>query len=170
MSYVMVAVGGMNALQQVQAGRYAKGQANLQADALDYQGKVEEQQALQTARLIRRAGAQQVAQTVSGYAGAGAVVGEGSAGEAERYVEQNVEHDAFQALLEGSRRARGMQTQATVSRIDGQMRQTAGEVQAVGTLLSTGATAMKASGWRTKGPGYSGQQAPAPVINRDFKV
>lgn len=166
MSYVMVAVGGMTALQQVQGGRNAKAMAGAQAQAMEFQGQVEEQQALQTARLIRKAGAQQVKQVTANYAGAGVVVGEGSASEAERYVEQNVEHDAFQAILEGSRRARGMQTQAAMTRADGSIQEAAGNAAAVGTLLSTGASAMKASGWRTKGPGYSGQQAPAPIETR----
>lgn len=166
MSYVMVAIGGMNAVQQVQAGRFAKKQAELSAQGADYQAMVEQTRALETARIIRRAGAAQLAQTTAAYAGAGVVVGEGSAGEAERYVQQAVEQDAFQALLEGGRRARGMQTDAQMLRIDGQMKQSASNMLAVNSVLNSGAGALKSSGWRTQGPGFSGTQAPAPVETR----
>lgn len=168
MSFVTVAIAGFNAFQQVQAGKMAQGQANLQASQQEYQGQVERETALNTARIIRRAGRRQVAQANAAYAGAGVKVGEGSAGLVEQEVAQNVEHDAFQALLEGNRRARGMETDAQLTRIDGSLKKTAGYVNAVGTVLASTYQGMRANGWRTAGPGFSGQQAPAPVVNRDF--
>lgn len=169
MSFVAVAITGFNAFQQVQSGNLAKGQADLAAGQLEYQGNVERDNALETARLIRRAGRQQIGQTDAAYAGAGVKVGEGSAAEVERQQYQDVEHDAFQAILEGNRRARGMDTQADLTRIDGRMRQQAGYVNAVGTVLNGAYQGMRANGWRTAGPGFSGTQAPAPVVNRDTR-
>jgi hypothetical protein len=166
MSFVIAAVGGMNAMQQVQAGKYAKGQAYLQAQQADYQAGIEQQTALQTAGLIRKAGARQVSAANAGYAAAGVKVGAGSALETERYIDQGSEHDAFQALLTGDRRASGLRTQATMDRIGGDAAERGGYVSAVGTLLSSGANAMRAGGWRTAGPGFSGGQTPAPVETR----
>lgn len=168
MSFVSVAITGFNAFQQVQAGKMAKGQADMQASQLDYQGKIEQQNALDTAAIIRRAGARQVGQATAAYAGAGVVVGQGSAGDVERQITTDVEHDAYQAILEGGRRARGLQTDATLTRIDGSMRQTAGYVNATSTVLGGAYQGLKNNGWRTGGPGFSGGQAPAPMVNRDF--
>ena len=148
MSYVMVAIGGLNAMQQIQAGKTAQAQGDLRGDALDYQAKIENDAALQTAAVIRRAGRRQVGQANAAYAGAGVKVGEGSALETERQITQDSEHDAFQALLAGSRRASGLRTDATMSRINGDMQETAGYVNAAGTLLSTGYQAQK--GWKTR--------------------
>lgn len=167
MSFVAVAITGFNAFQQIQAGKFANGQARLQGMQLDYQAQVENDTALKTAAIIRRAGRKQVGAANAAYAGAGVKVGEGSAGLVEEEIVQDVEHDAFQALLEGHRRGRGMSTQAELTRIEGGMRQTAGYVNAVGTVLGGAYQGMKNNGWRTgSGPGFSGTQAPAPVEDR----
>ncbi|HON29427.1 MAG TPA: hypothetical protein PLN11_00090 [Ottowia sp.] len=163
---VLAAAQGFN---QVQAGRWSKAQADANAAQADYQAQLEQDNALKSAELIRRAGRNQVGQTVAAYAGAGAKVGEGSALEAERQVNQDVEHDAFQAILEGGRRARGLRTQAELTRIDGHMKQTAANVSAVGTVMGGAYGALRASGWRTAGPGFSGTQAPAPVEDRSIR-
>jgi len=138
MSWVMVAVGATSAFNQVQAGRYAKGQANLLATQDDWQARIAQRDALATAEVIRRAGRRQVGQVVAGYAGAGVKVGEGSAAEAERQVTQDYQHDAFQAILQGDRRALGFQTEAQMARAQGRAAQTAGWVSAGGSLLSAG--------------------------------
>ena len=86
-----------------------------------------------------------------------------SALETERQIDQNVEQDAFQTILEGDRRARAYKTQGAFARAQGEAAQAAGYVNAVGTVLQGANAGLKASGWRTMGPGWSGQQAPAPV-------
>lgn len=162
MSFVIASV-GLSAFQQIQAGKYAKGQADLQASQMDYQGQVERANALETARIIRKAGRRQEGETTAAYAGAGVRVDQGSAVDAQKQVTKDVEHDAYQALLDGNRRGRGMETGATMQRIDGSLKQSAGYVNAAGSALQAGAMGMRSSGWRTNGPGFSGQQAPAPV-------
>lgn len=166
MSFVAVAVVGFSAVQQVQAGKYANGQAQLQAGQMEYQAQVENENAMKTAAIIRRAGRRQVGAANAAYAGAGVVVGMGSAGDVEQEITRDVEHDAFQAILEGQRRGRGLTTQAQLTRIDGSMRETAGMVNALGTALGGTYQAAVANGWRTAGPGFSGTQAPAPVVDR----
>lgn len=170
MSWVMVAVTGMNAFNQIQQGKYANAQAGLQAAQNDYQAQVEQDNALKTAALIRRAGKRQVGQANAAYAAAGVKVGEGSTLETERQIDQDVEHDAFQAILEGGRRARGLRTEGELTRINGRMQETAGYVNAVGTVMGGMYQGMRSNGWRTNGPGFSGTQAPAPVETRTIKV
>lgn len=166
MSFANVAIAGANAFSQVQSGKYAKGVANVQAGLMDYQAQVDNDNALKTAAIIRRAGRKAVGATDAAYAGAGVVVGQGSAGLVESDERYNVEHDAFQALLDGGRRANSMQTQAALTRIDGRMAQQAGYVRATGSVLGGVSKAAGASGWRTTGaPGFSGTQAPAPVTD-----
>ena len=156
-----------NAYGKIQQSKYAQGQANLQAQQSDYQAGIEQKAGLQTAQIIRRAGTRQVGAANAAYAGAGVKVGEGSALETERQIGLDSEHDAFQAILQGDRRAAGLRTDASLSRINGNALQTAGYVNAAGTLLSGGYQGLKASGWRTAGqPGFGGTQAPAPVETR----
>lgn len=168
MAYVNVAIAASGAITSLSAGSYAKGQADLQASQMDYQAKQEQQTALETARIIRRAGHKAIGQANAAYAGAGVKVGEGSAGDTERQLYQDVEHDAYQAILEGDRRALGLRTQGTMARAQGDMAKSASYVNAVNSLAGGFYKGMTGSGWRTAGPGFSGQQAPAPVINRDF--
>jgi hypothetical protein len=166
MSWVNLAVTGINAYSQVQNGRFANAQAGLSAQAAEYQAKVENENALKMAEMIRRAGRRQVGQTVAGYAKAGVAVGEGSALEAERQINLDVEHDAFQALLDGSRRASGLQVEATMERANGRMRQAAGYVQAAGTVLGGTHAAMRANGWysrRTDGGAPVETRTPVPT-------
>jgi hypothetical protein len=160
MSFVQVAVAGMNAYGQIQQGKIAKAQAGMQADSLDYQAKGEIDAATKYAAIIRRAGRKQIGATVAGYAGAGVKVGEGSAGEVEGQIQQDVEHDAFQAILDGGRRASGLQTDATMMRMQGKNAARAGMVNAVGTVLAGFANGAQANGWNTK------RATPAPVETR----
>jgi len=167
MSWVNVAIVGSSALNQYTAGKTAAMQGQLSKQMGDYQAKVEQQTALETAALIRRAGRRQVGEANAAFAAAGVQVGQGSAAEVERDITQGYEHDAYQALLDGGRRARAAQLQGEFDRIDGHMRENAGRVAAVNTALSQGYGYMRASGWRSKGPGYAGTQSPAPVEIRD---
>lgn len=151
MSYVMVAVAGVNALQQVQAGRGAKAMANVQAQGADWQAQQEREQALQTAMVIRRAGQRQTGQARAALAASGVRVDEGTAALVQQDITRNAEMDAFQALLEGGRRARTATMEATGMRISGDQTAKAGQVQAMGTLLSGFAQGARASGWKTGG-------------------
>lgn len=166
MSYVMVAITGFNALQQVQAGQNAKRMGAVQGDAADYAAQQEREQALQTAVVIRRAGERQRGQAKASLAAAGVKVDEGSAGLVQDEITRGAESDAFQALLEGGRRARGLETDGQMARISGRQAATAGKINAVGTLMSGFAGAARSNGWRTAGPGFSNTQAPAPVETR----
>lgn len=163
MAYVTIAT---NVLGSLAAGVDAKGRADLQSQQMIYQGQLAEAEALQTAKVIRRAGRRQVGASNAAYSGVGVKVGEGSAAVLEADTITNVEHDAFQAILEGKRRGLGLSTQANLTRIDGSAAQAASYANAASTALGGFYQSQRASGWRTRGPGYSGTQAPAPVVSR----
>jgi hypothetical protein len=160
MSYVMA---GVQVFSSLAGGVDAKGRADLQAQQLTYQGQLAEAEALQTAKIIRKAGRRQVGASNAAYSGVGVKVGEGSAAVLEAETITGVEHDAFQAILEGKRKGLGMQTQAGILRVDGKAAQAASIANGMTSALGSYYQGQRASGWRTKGPGYSGTQAPAPV-------
>lgn len=166
MSYVQVAVVGLNAFQQVQGGNAARAGANVQGDQLDYQARIEQENALKMAAIIRRAGQRQMGQARGALAASGVKVDEGSALDIQQQIQHDSEGDAFQALLEGSRKARGLQVDAASVRAGGRLAQAAANVNAFGTILGGGYQAMRSNGWRTNGPGFSGGQQPAPIETR----
>lgn len=169
MSYVTVAVAGMNALQQVSSGRTANLQGQVRGQALDYAAQQEQEAALETARMIRRAGQRQVGQVRGAIAASGVKVDEGSAADVQAQVQHDSEMDAFQALLEGGRRSRSLQVDAAGARAQGRAAQAAGYVNATGTLLGGFNASFKANGWRTNGqPGFAGGQRGAPIEDRSY--
>ncbi len=150
MSWAVAGVTAINVFSQIQQGNSAKSLANAQAGMNDYQAKVATDSASQTAALIRKAGRGQVGQANTSYAAAGVKVGEGSALETERQIDQNVEHDAFQAILDGQRKALGLQTDAKITRANGRAAQSAGYVNAMTAAVSGYGNAMKTTGgWKT---------------------
>lgn len=157
MSYVMVAVAGFNAAQQVVAGQGAKRMGAVQGQAADFAAQQEQEQALQTAAIIRRAGQRQTGQARAALAASGVRVDEGSAALVQQDITRNAEMDAFQALLDGGRRARSIQTDGQMARISGQAQAKASQVSAAGTLLMGFAQGASAKGWKT-----SGTNTPAP--------
>lgn len=139
MSWVTVAVGAGQAFNSIQAGRTASAQAELQAQQSEWQGAIAQRAAERTADAIRRGGRRQVAEATATYAGAGVMVGQGSAADVEREITSGYQQDAFQAILDGKRRALGLSVDAAGARADGRQRQAAGVVDAMGSVLSTGA-------------------------------
>lgn len=168
MSWVMVAVGVGNAANQYQAGVTANRMAGIEAGQAEWLATLENDRAAKEAGIIRRAGQNQAGEAKAAFAASGVKVDEGTAAEVQGQIIENSEADVFQALLEGGRRARGMQTEAAGIRSRGRLARSAGTVNAFTSLLSTGASAMKADGWRSNGPGFSGTQKAAPIVNRDF--
>lgn len=166
MSYVMAASTVVSALGQYQSGQAAKAQGAMQAQALQMQGEQERDAAKQQAALIRKAQRYAVGTADTAAAASGVVVGQGSAAEVDRQIYQDSEHDAYQALLSGDRRARGLSVQGVGARAAGDMAAANADMQAFGTVLQGGSMMLRGSGWRTGGPGFSGQQAPAPVESR----
>lgn len=151
MSYVTAVVAVSTAVSQYSNGRYAKSMAGLEANQDEFTATQEKAAALETARLIRRAGRRSVGAADAAFSAAGVKVGEGSSLEVERGIYADSEHDAFQAILEGSNRSSALRLQAQLARIGGEAAKQAGIAGAVTTLGSWGAS--KGSGWKTTGNG-----------------
>lgn len=154
---------------QLQQGRAAQRQANEDAARMEYQALVEQDSALAQAQQIRRQGESSRGQTLAAVAASGVKIGQGSALDAERQVMTDAETDAYLAILNGDRAARGLRSDAAATRRAGRDARNASQIGAVTSLLSAGAQGMRASGWRSRGPGYSGTQAPAPVVDLSWK-
>lgn len=166
---MLVAGAGMQAFSQIEQGRSVRDAANMDADRLDWQAGQERLDAKADARLIRKQGERARGETVAAIAASGVKLGEGSALDAERTVVENAYTDEYMAILNGERRARGMEMEASSRRRAGRDARRAVNTQAFTTLLSAGAMGMNAAGWRSNGPGFAGTQAPAPVSNATIR-
>lgn len=168
MTMLVAASTTMQVAGSINQGKAVQRSANEQAAQLEYQAAVDQDNAMAEAGLIRRAGRADRGRTLTALAASGVEIGEGSALDAERQVMEDSETDAAIAILNGQRAARGAQSQAESSRRAGRDARRAGNINAFGSLLSAGANGLKASGWRSAGPGFSGTQAPAPVEIRNL--
>lgn len=148
MSWINLAVGAAKGITAIGQGNASDITARAQAGMLDYQAKVETDIAMNTAALIRRAGVSQASSANASYAAAGVKVGEGSSLETERQIYQDSQHDAFQAILEGQRRAIGLKTDAEMMRINGKLQKTAGYVNALSAMASSAYQGY--AGWKTR--------------------
>jgi hypothetical protein len=156
---ITMASAGVQAVGAVSQGRAAKSQAYGEAGQLDYQAALERDNAVAEAALIRRAGDRARGETLAGIAGAGIKIGEGSALDAERQVMEDAEVDAQLALLTGDRSARSLEASAKQRRAAGRAASRAGYMQGFTSLLSAG----------SRGYFTGAQQAPAPIVSRDFR-
>jgi hypothetical protein len=156
----------VQAVGAVSQGMSARKAANEQARQYELQAATERDNAQAEAEQIRQEGSAARGQTLAALAGSGVTVGQGSALEAERQVVDSYVHDEYMAILTGDRRAGAMQETARQTRKAGRDAMRAGLINAGTSLLSSGAQGMRATGFRSAGPGWSGTQAPAPVESR----
>lgn len=169
-SMTLMAVGtGVQIAGQLQQGKAQQRAANEQAAQYEYQALVAEDNAQADAQLIRRQGRASRGQTVAAVGGSGIKIGEGSALDAERQVMQDAETDAALAIMNGGREARGNLQAASSARRAGRDARRASKIAAFGSLMAVGAQGMQAGGFRANGPGFSGGQAPAPVVDLSFR-
>jgi hypothetical protein len=160
---------GLQVGSQLAQGITAEGNANLEAADMEYRAAVDRDNAQQEARAYRRQGRAVRGQLLTAVASSGVKIGEGSALDAEREVMLNSETDAALSILRGEQSGRQLEARATATRVQGRAAKRASKVAAFTTLLSAGAQGLQASGWRANGPGFSGQQAPAPVIDKSTR-
>ncbi len=157
---------GTQVVGQIGQGIAAKNQANAAAADDIYQASVERSNAQAEAYNIRKAGRRQRGDTLSSIVASGVKVGEGSALEAERQVMNDYARDEYMALLTGERRASAFEREASNKRRAGRDALLSAGINSFTSLLSAGGNYARANGWGTKGPGFSGLQAPAPVETR----
>lgn len=154
---------GMQAYGQYSAGQTANIEGQAAGDALDFQGRNERASAKIDASRIRRSGEFQRGQTLGAIAASGVKINQGSALDAERQVMEDAAIDEHLAILNGNQRALGLEMQGSSRRRAGRDAKRAGQIAAASSLLGAGAAGLKASGWRSAGPGFAGTQNAAPI-------
>ena len=165
MSYVNVATAVGKAYTAYSDGQNLKRQGDLQNSMATYQGGIAIDQANDVAAIIRKAGRKAQGASNAAYAGAGVKVGEGSAAQVEQQIALDSEHDAYQALLEGSRRARAYKVGGALAQNQAGQAATATYINGFSSAIGSAYQGFKSSGWNSNGPGFSGTQAPAPVTD-----
>ena len=151
-------------------GQYQAGQAA--ADAQDAQGKQLATQAGQQqdaanaeAERIRAAARRQRAEAAAAYAGSGVSVGEGTPLKIDQEIARGGELDALNTIISGGRESDTLTREAGAFGSMAKATRKAANMQAFTTLMSGASNASSASGWRANGPGFSGGQARAPIVN-----
>lgn len=132
--------------------------AGMSGKMADFYAGEEEKAGQEMAGIIRRAGERLRSSQVAAYAGAGVKVGEGSAATVEGQTVVDTEHDAYQAILGGQRRALALRTQSKMQKISA-------KAAWMSTLIDPlFANTSAFSGWKTFQPpqqqySYNGDQS-----------
>lgn len=148
MSYVNLAMGASKFMTMRSQGRQDQVDAQAKGMALDYQADQEEQASQQQAAIIRRASLYATARETAAYAASGVAVDSGSAAEVVNQTRTDATHDAYMAMLNGTKRADQLRANAKIVEAGGKVAQDnalASGVAAAGSSF--------ASGWKTGG-GY----------------
>lgn len=142
-----------------ETGRNLASQAGREQDAANAQ-----------ADQIRKAARRQRAAAEASFAAGGVDVGVGSAIAVDNEIARGGEFDALNAIITGGRGADSLTQEAIAYGKQARNAKIAGYGQAASSLLSAGAGAMKASGWRSNGAGFSGTQTAAPISDRSIRI
>ena len=139
---LMIAGAAVTAVGGIRQGVTARREGKEQEADLNYQAAVERDNAQAEAQQLRRQGERDRGTTLAAAAASGVKIGEGSVLDAEREVMQDAETDASMAILNGERRARGLNTQAGRSRRAGRNAAYTAGLSTASSLLSMGSRGM----------------------------
>lgn len=150
------------AIQTAKNGFQAKADAGAQAHQMELDADVEQQQAVDRAALIKKAGDRTRGNARAAYGASGVDVNEGSPVHIDQQIGQDVNHDAWSELLTGQTAANRTRAQAEMVRRGGKAFQRNAEGQAAGSLLASGASLYR-SNWSTA---PRPEQYGAPISSR----
>ncbi len=151
LTVMQAGAGALTALAQYGAGQSAVAQGDYLAGQDNYRARVALRDAQDRAQFIRRAGTRAVGTADTVAAANGVQVGTGSAGEVDHEIYQASEHDAYTALLSGSRTARAFEVDAVAQTANAKAKKNIATAQLVGTVLSSGYSAYRS--WGSGGGG-----------------
>ena len=169
----MLVLGGtalMGAYGTIQQGKAAQRQANDQAREISMGAGREQDAANAQADLIRKAARRQMGEARAAFSVSGVAADEGTPVKIAEEIYRGGEFDALNTILGASRNSDSAARQAEQLNRQGKDARRASQIQAASSLLQAGASAATASGWRSQGPGFSGQQAPAPISDRNIRI
>ena len=118
---------------------------------------------LNKAAIIERCIRRIRAEAAAAFASSGVSVADGTPLKIDEEIARGGELDALNTIISGGRESDTLKREAAAFGAQGRAARKAGQMQAVGTLMSGASSAATASGWRANGPGFSGGQAPAKI-------
>lgn len=165
MAVVAIGTSGVAAYGQMQAADAASDAQEAQGRQLAQQAGREQDAANAQAERIRSAAKRQRAEAAAAFSASGVSVDAGTPLKIDQEIARGGELDALNTIISGGREAETLTNEAAAFGKQAKASRKAGQMQAVSTLMSGASSAATASGWRANGPGFSGGQAPAPIVN-----
>lgn len=166
MAFVAVGAAGVTAYGQYQQGKAAAESQVTQGRQLAQQAGQEQDAANAQAERIRAAARRQAAEAAAAFSASGVSVDAGTPLKIDQEIRRGGELDALNTIISGGREADTLTREAEAFGQMAKATRRAATTQAFSTLMSGASSAATGSGWRTNGPGFSGTQAPAPIVNR----
>lgn len=144
--------------------------ANAQAAEINMAAGAEQDAATAKADLIRKAARRQRGEARAAYSASGVSTDAGTPVFIDNQIAYGGESDALMTILSASRGATTAARQGVAYGKQGKDQADAIRTQTAVSVLQQGASAMTASGWRSKGPGYSGTQGSAAISDLSIRV
>lgn len=155
----------VSAGSQIAQGQQQKEFANFQAAQADADAQAEREAGIVAASKTRKAGKYTSAEATAALSGSGVEVTAGTPLKISQQIARNVEEEAMQEMLYGTRKGARLNQEATGLRAAGKNAARRGIVGAAGSMLSAGAT-LSSPGWKR----VAAEQAPAPVEDRTVRI
>ncbi len=150
---------------QQQAAAAAEEAALVEGQGAATQAGQQQDAATAEAERIRAAARRQRAEAAAAYAGSGVSVADGTPLKIDEEIARGGELDALNTIISGGRGADVLTKEAAAFGAQAAATRRAANAKSFSTLMSSGSQFASASGWRANGPGYSGGQAKAPIVN-----
>lgn len=154
----------------VQQANAVEDAANAQAAEINMAAGAEQDAASAKADMIRKAARRQRAEARAAYSASGVSTDAGTPVLIDNTIAYEGESDALMTILGANRGATSAARQGVSIGKQGKDQAGAIRTQTAVSVLQQGASAMTASGWRSKGAGYSGTQPSAPISDRSIRV
>lgn len=146
---LMIAGAAFSAYSAIQQGDQQAEWADYQAKQAEADAAAERSAAVIQAEKIRKLARAQAGESTAALAGSGVDVGEGTAVNINQDIYRRAEEDAVMTIFGGIDRAKRGEAQAQDDRIRGEQAQTAGYLNAAGSVLSASSAYNRARGYRT---------------------
>lgn len=150
---------------QYQSGKAAAQAQEAQGQQIAVQAGQQQDAANAEAERIRAAARRQRAEAAAAFAASGVSVADGTPLKIDQEIARGGELDALNTIISGGRESDTLTREAEAFGTMAKATRKAANMQAFGTLMSSASNAATASGWRANGPGFSGGQKPAPIVN-----
>lgn len=142
----LAAATAVSVYSSVQSGKQAQANADAQAEQAALDAQIERSAAVVQAERIRKLARLQNSEANAALAASGVDIGEGTPININKEITQNAEQDASMATFGGANRAQRLDTQGVNYKMAGSQARSSANMQAAGTLLSSGFQAY--SGWK----------------------